>query len=149
MFFDLSLAWDKENIPSPNEELHLRPLDSVLWCPANQQQRNQTSDPQILAPILCHWATETLWWARPITKFIMHVLHTARIMGTQNIFFVQHLLQDKKHLSLLLYHASSKFFLIPFTNMVLSGWSSQYTGCMSYMNFVMGLAHHRVLVAQW
>ena len=54
-------------------------------------------------------------------KFIMHVLHTARIMGTQNIFFVQHLLQDKKHLSLLLYHASSKFFLIPFTNMVLSG----------------------------
>ncbi|RMX53041.1 hypothetical protein pdam_00020357 [Pocillopora damicornis] len=29
------------------------------------------------------------------------------------------------------------------------GKKSKYKGCVSYMNFVMGLAHHRVSVAQW
>ena len=38
------------------------------WVP----MRNWTSDLQILCSILYHWATETLCWARSITKFIWH-----------------------------------------------------------------------------
>ena len=38
--------------------------------------------------ILYHWATETPWWVRSITKFIWHVLHTARISNVDSIMFV-------------------------------------------------------------
>ena len=41
-----------------------------------------------LAPMLYHWATETLWWMRSITKFIWHTscirLGSAMSIGVQN-----------------------------------------------------------------
>ena len=39
-----------------------------FWVP----MRNRTSDLRICAPMLYHWATETLRWTRSITKFIWH-----------------------------------------------------------------------------
>ena len=38
-FFVLSLAWDKEKILNPHEELNLRPSDSVLQCSTTDPQR--------------------------------------------------------------------------------------------------------------
>ena len=38
-FFVLSLAWDKEKILNPHEELNLRPPDSVLQCSTTDPQR--------------------------------------------------------------------------------------------------------------
>ena len=49
MFFVLSQAWDKEKILSP--------------------MRNRTPDLWICTPMLYHWATQTLRWARSIMKF--------------------------------------------------------------------------------
>ena len=50
-------------------------------------QRKNSESPRGIAPqtfgflalMLYHWATETLWWMRSITKFIWHILHTAGI----------------------------------------------------------------------
>ena len=49
VFFVLSQVWDKEKILSP--------------------MRNQTPDLWICTPMLYHWATQTLRWARSIMKF--------------------------------------------------------------------------------
>ena len=38
-FFVLSLAWDKEKILNPHEELNLRPSDSALLCSTTDPQR--------------------------------------------------------------------------------------------------------------
>lgn len=38
-FFVLSLAWDKEKILNPHEELNLRPSDSALQCSTTDPQR--------------------------------------------------------------------------------------------------------------
>ena len=51
MLFFFSRPWDKEKILSPREESNHRPSESALRRSTNQ-------------------ATEALWWARPITKFI-------------------------------------------------------------------------------
>ena len=53
-FSVLSQAWDKEKIPSPHEELNLKPSDSMLRCSTNEPQ-------------------ETTLWAKSIRKFIWHV----------------------------------------------------------------------------
>ena len=48
-FFVLLRAWDKENVEFP------RGIEPQTW---------------FRAPMLYHWATETPWWAKPITKFM-------------------------------------------------------------------------------
>ena len=58
MFFVLSRACNKEKLLSPYEELKIRPL---------------------------YWATETLRWARSITKSMTRVLHTARTRNVDSV----------------------------------------------------------------
>ena len=87
MFFVLSRACNKEKLLSPYEELKIRP--SELY-------------------------TETLRWARSITKSITRVLHTARTRNVDsvtvdNFFFILHSWQDEKHLSLSLCILTWKF----------------------------------------
>ena len=45
---------------------HERGTKKKLWV----SRRNRTSNLWIRAPMLNHWAKGTLWWARPIKKFI-------------------------------------------------------------------------------
>ena len=87
MFFVLSRACNKEKLLSPYEELKIRP--SELY-------------------------TETLRWARSITKSMTRVLHTARTRNVDsftvdNFFFILHSWQDEKHLSLSLCILTWKF----------------------------------------
>ena len=49
------------------------------------------------APILYHWAAETLRWARSITKFICHAsCSTARISNVDSVMFVDGNKRDSK-----------------------------------------------------
>ena len=87
MFFVLSRACNKEKLLSPYDELKIRP--SELY-------------------------TETLRWARSITKSMTRVLHTARTRNVDsvtvdNFFFILHSWQDEKHLSLSLCILTWKF----------------------------------------
>ena len=61
-----------------------------------------------------YWATETLRWARSITKSMTRVPHTARTrivdsITVDNFFFILHSWQDEKHLSLSLCILTWKF----------------------------------------
>ena len=49
--------------------------------------RYRTSDLRI--PMLYHWATETLWWARPLRSSCMtRVLHTTWVSDVDSVVFV-------------------------------------------------------------
>ena len=52
----LIIVWRWKKVLSPHEEWNLRPSDSA----------------KVRAPMLYHWATETLQWVRFITNFIWH-----------------------------------------------------------------------------
>ena len=56
----------------------------------------------------------------------------------------------KKHLFPFVYRAQKlTIFLILFKNIIDIAATGSMQGCVSYMNLVMSLAHHRVSVAQW
>ena len=107
-----------------------------FWLVTSVKQRKNSESPWGIKPqtfgfhnlMLYHWATETLWWARPIVKLIyVHIQHLSCILlgsamllilavNAGHIFFVPHLWQDKKtSLPNFLYQAlnlsSSLFYL--------------------------------------
>ena len=96
-----------------------------FWLVTSVKQRKNSESPWGIKPqtfgfrnlMLYYWATETLWWARPIVKFIyVHIQHLSCILlgsavllilavNAGHIFFVPRLWQDEKHVSLFLYQA--------------------------------------------
>ena len=96
-----------------------------FWLVTSVKQRKNSESPWGIKPqtfgfhnlMLYHWATETLWWARPIVKLIyVHIQHLSCILlglamllilavNAGHIFFVPCLWQDEKHLSFFLYQA--------------------------------------------
>ena len=97
-----------------------------FWLVTSVKQKKNSESPWGIKPqtfgfhnlMLFHWATETLWWARPIICEVIyvHVQHLSCILlglamllilalNAGHIFFVPRLWQDEKHLSLFLYQA--------------------------------------------
>ena len=83
------------------------------------------------------------------TKRLFNNFHLL-LMGTQIFFFVPRPGQDEKHLFPFVYRAQKlTIFLILFKNIIDIAATGSMQECVSYMNLVMSLAHHRVSVAQW
>ena len=52
--------------------------DDKLWAHYRNRERHFF---HLRPSMLYHWATETLWWERPITKFIYTCPHVYRHMS--------------------------------------------------------------------
>ena len=126
--------------------------------------------------MLYHWATETLWWVRPITKFIhdtrrahcgqwisgsamsivwaLLTLESLWLSGralecaiqrseVQLFFFVPHLWQDKKRLSLFLYQVLNLSSFLLYEQRIFSFlmWAFYSLSLYSMMKSV----HHQTL----
>ena len=111
--------------------------------------RNRTSDLRILRSDAL-----PLSYRDPMVSKAHYEVHTPCILlgSVMFFFFVPCSWKDKKYLfSISLPSSNAPSFLIyTQTWHYRHRWSSKYAGRVLYMNFVnLGLAHHRVSVAQW
>ena len=80
----------------------------VFCLVANLGQRKSSESPRGIKPqnfgscslMLYHWATETLWWVKSITKRSIMKFLSRFLLGTENFFLCSTLQTRQKHLSL-------------------------------------------------
>ena len=118
---------------------HERGTKKRFWVP----MRNGTQTFWFRAPMLYHWATETLHWAK--FMFVNRIREMVRfelgIEREKDVFYSTLVTRIKNnHLSYSIYKHNS---------INIADLSSMRNACHMNFEFVIDLAHHRVSVAQW
>ena len=140
MFLVLSWRWDKEEILRPHKESNLRTLDFSAPYIFTEYKTYHLSLLTLLILAICWMHVICELCNRPCSPWSlcgsvikhqnMKKSEGLRSWGPRNVLY-----QAQNLPSILL--------------CCWCHWSEQYAGYVLFMNFVMGLAHHGVSVAQW